>query len=221
MKTIAIISQKGGSGKTTLCIHLAVASERANQTAVVVDLDPQASSTAWRDVREGDTPAVVPAQANRLPLILQEAAKHGADLAIIDTSPNSESASLAASRSSDFILIPCRPNLLDLQAITISVELARIASRPYAVVLNAVPPTGSLAENASSALSDKCIVQSPIHLGHRAAYYHCLNKGQVAQEYDPVGKASEEVFQLYRWLQNQLAANVAVATTSQQLPAAM
>jgi chromosome partitioning protein len=219
MKTIAVISQKGGSGKTTLCIHLAVASERDEKTAVVIDLDPQASATTWRDVREAETPAVVPAQPNRLSLVLQEADKQGAQLAIVDTSPNSETASLTAARLADFIVIPCRPNLLDLQAITISVELARIANKPYAVVLNAVPPTGLLGNNASTVLKDKTIFQAPIQLGHRAAYYHCLNQGQVAQEYDPLGKASDEVFQLYRWLREQLKGTT--VEQLQQLPVAM
>jgi hypothetical protein len=39
---------------------------------------------------------------------------------------------------------------------------------------------------------------------HRAAYYHCLTRGQVASEYDPLGKAAEEVFALYRWVTAQL-----------------
>lgn len=204
MKTLAVISQKGGVGKTTLCIHLAVASERDNKTAVVIDLDPQASATTWRDVRQHENPVVVSAQPNRLALVLREASQHGAELAIIDTSPNSESASLTAARLSDFILIPCRPNLLDMQAITISVELAHIAKKPYSVVLNAVPPVGALGQNASAVLQQKGIHESSIQLGHRAAYYHCLNTGQVAQEYDPLGKASEEVFQLYHWVCEQL-----------------
>ncbi len=220
MNTIAVISQKGGSGKTTLCIHLAVAAEREEKTAVVIDLDPQASASTWRDVRDSETPAVVPAQPNRLALVLEEAKKLAARLVIIDTSPNSESASLTAARLADFIVIPCRPNLLDLQAITISVELAKLAQKPYAVVLNAVPPTGSLGENASTVLRQKNIVPAPIQLGHRAAYYHCLTRGQVAQEYEPLGKASEEIFQLYRWLLDQLAGAMH-AEQSEQLPVAL
>src|SRR5262245_41058803 len=137
MKTVAVISQKGGSGKTTLCIHLAVASERKETTAAVVDLDPQASATTWRDVRDDETPVVVPAQPNRLAIVLEEARKHGAELVLIDTSPNSETASLTAARLADMILIPCRPHLLDLQAIALSVEVARIAKKPFAVVFNA------------------------------------------------------------------------------------
>jgi chromosome partitioning protein len=60
MYTVAMLSQKGGTGKTTLSLHLAVAAEKAGQSAVVIDLDPQASSAEWKDSRKGDTPVVVP-----------------------------------------------------------------------------------------------------------------------------------------------------------------
>ena len=59
MKTVAILSQKGGTGKTTLSLHLAVAAEQAGKAAVVIDLDPQASAMAWKDIRKADTPEVV------------------------------------------------------------------------------------------------------------------------------------------------------------------
>jgi chromosome partitioning protein len=206
MKTIAVVAQKGGAGKTTLTIHLAVAAERAEKTAAVIDLDPQASATTWKDVRGGETPAVVPAQPNRLAIVLQEAEKYGAELAIIDTSPNSESASLAAARAADFVLIPCRPHLLDLQAISTTIELARIARKPFAVVLNAVPAKGTLGQEAATVLAGLGAAVAPVQLGHRAAYYNCQTKGQVATEYEPLGKAAEEVFQLYQWVEQQLTA---------------
>ena len=205
MNTIAVISQKGGSGKTTLCIHLAVASERVDRAAAVVDLDPQGSAATWRDVRDGETPAVVSAQPNRLNRVLEEARHHGAELVLLDTSPNSETASLAAARAADFVLIPCRPHLLDLQAITISVQLARIAQKPFAVILNAVPAKGALAQEAGLFLDQQNVPHAPIEIHQRAAFYHCLNQGQVAQEYDPLGKASGEIFRLYQWLQNQVS----------------
>lgn len=205
MKTIAIVAQKGGVGKTTLAIHLAVAAERDEKIAAVIDLDPQASAATWSDVRAGDTPAVVSAQPNRLAVVLKEAERGGAEFAIIDTSPNSESASLAAARAADLILVPCRPHLFDLQAVTTTIELARIANKPFAIVLNAVPAQGKLGQETAAVLQGLSVTTAPIQLGHRAAYYHCLTKGQVAAEYDPLGKAAEEVFGFYRWVTAQLA----------------
>jgi chromosome partitioning protein len=204
VKTIAVVAQKGGVGKTTLAIHLAVAAERDERRAAVIDLDPQASAATWSDVREGDTPAVVSAQPSRLSIVLQEAERCGAEFAIIDTSPNSESASLAAARAADLILIPCRPHLFDLQAVGTTIELARIANKPFAIVLNAVPAQGRLGQETAAVLQKFSVTTAPIQLGHRAAYYHCLTRGQVASEYDPLGKAAEEVFDLYRWVKAQL-----------------
>ena len=79
MYIVAMLSQKGGTGKTTLSLHLAVSAERAGQRAVVIDLDPQASAAEWKDSRPGDTPVVVPVPATRLPQALQAARDGGAD----------------------------------------------------------------------------------------------------------------------------------------------
>jgi chromosome partitioning protein len=204
MKTVAIVSQKGGVGKTTVALHLAVAAERDGKPAVIIDLDPQASAATWKDLREDETPIVQPAQVNRLGVILAEAEKQGAAFVVIDTSPNSESSSLSAARAADLVLIPCRPHLLDLKAIGSSIELARLAKKPFAVVVNAVPPRGGLASEADMAIGTYDAPIAPVHLSMRAAYYHCLVNGQVAQEYEPLGKAAEEAHELYKWVRKQL-----------------
>ena len=205
MKTVAVISQKGGAGKTTLALHLAVAAERAGSPAAVIDLDPQASAAGWKDQREQEAPAVVSAQAARLGQVLDAARRGGAGVAIIDTAPHSESAALAAIRAADIVLIPCRPAILDLRAIGSSVDLVKLAGKPGAIVLNAVPPRGSsLASDASEAAGSYGLPVAPVHIGQRAAYVHSLTAGQTAQEYEAGGKAADEVSQLYRWLCGQV-----------------
>src|SRR5207302_6589936 len=84
MKTVAIISQKGGAGKTTVAIHLAVAAEQRGVRTAVFDLDPQASATSWADRRKNSIPAVVAAQPPRLVNLLEQAAAQSAELALID-----------------------------------------------------------------------------------------------------------------------------------------
>lgn len=199
MRTIAIISQKGGAGKTTLALHLAVAAERKGRSTAVIDLDPQASAAGWKDHREKEQPPVIAAPPARLGPLLDAARSAGADLAIIDTAPHAESASLTAARAADLILIPCRPAILDLRAIGATVEIARIAGKPAAVVLNAVPPRGSLAKEAAEAVTAYGVTLAPVHFAHRAAFVHALTAGQTAQEYEPIGKAAEEVAGLYAW----------------------
>jgi chromosome partitioning protein len=204
MKVIAILSQKGGAGKTTLALHLAVAAERDGHSAAVIDLDPQASAAGWGDSREAETPAIVSAQATRLPQVLEAARAAGALLVIIDTAPHSESAALAAARAADLILIPCRPTILDLRAIGGTIDLAKLAGKPAAVVLNTVPPRGSLGEEAKQAVAGYGVMVAPVSVGQRAAFQHALTAGLTAQEYEPQGKAAEEVTQLYMWTCEQV-----------------
>lgn len=204
MKTIAIISQKGGAGKTTLAVHLAVAAIESGKAVAMIDLDPQASATSWKDLRTEDTPAVVATPVSRLTQVLETAALHGADIAIIDTAPHSEGAALAAARAADLILIPCRPAILDLKAIGLTVDLATLAGKPACVVFNAVPPRGSLADEAMAAVDSYKIPIAPVRICQRAAYVHALTNGQTAQEYDPTSKAAEEIKHLYKWTCRQV-----------------
>jgi chromosome partitioning protein len=201
MKTIAILSQKGGTGKTTVALHLAVAAEAAGHTAAVIDLDPQSSAAGWAESREADGPAVAIAHAPRLPSILEAASANGATLAILDTAPHSQGDALAAAQAADAILIPCRPGILDLRAIGASVQIAKLAGKPAAVLLNACPPQGrALADEAAEAVRGYGVEVTPVRLTQRAAFAHALAGGQTAQEYEPGGKAAEEIEQLFMWL---------------------
>ena len=204
MKTLAILSQKGGAGKTTIALHLAVTAEQAGVSTAIVDLDPQASATGWKDSRSDETPAVVSTQAVRLPHVLDAARKAGAQLAILDTAPHSENSALAAARMADLILIPCRPAILDIRAITTTIDLARLAGKPACVVLNSIPSRGQLADEASLAISQMGVSVCPVRLGQRASYAHALTAGQSVQEYEPTGKATEEIKQLYMWICKQI-----------------
>ena len=142
MDVIAIVAQKGGTGKTTLSVSLAVAAERDGLAAMIVDLDPQTTASRWGDRRETDSPVVVSAQPARLPRVLQAAADHGADLVLVDTPPRSEQASMAAVKASRHVLIPCRPAVYDLETIPTVLELLRYAGGGATVVLNGVPARG-------------------------------------------------------------------------------
>ena len=114
MKIIAIISEKGGAGKTTLAVNLAVAAEAHGLATAIFDLDPRANSTVSGDSRPTKIPAVVPAQAARLPLLLEQARSNDADLILIDTAGNAEGVAGQAAQHADAILIPCRPFAPDL-----------------------------------------------------------------------------------------------------------
>lgn len=204
MKTIAILSGKGGAGKTTLAVHLGVAAEIAGHTTAIIDLDPQASALTWKDNRDNDTPAVVSAQASRLPQLVKAAEDSGADIVFIDTAPHSEAAGLAAARIAELVLIPCRPAILDLHAIGATVEIARIADVPAIVILNAVPARSTLADEARAAIDTYDVETAPCQLGQRIAFVHALTAGLTAQEYEPKGKAAKEIDVLYKYIAKQI-----------------
>lgn len=204
MHTIAILSQKGGTGKTTLALNLAIAAEIAGHAAIVVDLDPQASAKGWHDHREAESPVVVSVQAARLSEALQTAKAHGAGIAVLDTAPHSESTALAAARAADLVLIPCRPGILDLRAIMTSADICQLAKARATAVLNGVPPRGSIGEEASEAIAGYGLGVAPIRLGQRMAFVHSLTAGQGVLEYEPSGKAAQEVEALYSWACTQV-----------------
>lgn len=200
MKTLAVLSRKGGTGKTTLAIHLAVAAERAGRTTLLIDLDPQASAAKWNDQREGDTPFVVTAPPTRLPEVLSRARDGGATLAILDTAPHTETAALDAANAAEMALIPCKPALIDLQAITSTINVVRLANVPARIVFNAVRPRGDRVDQAREAVKVFDVPCAPCNIGDRVAFIDAYNAGLTAQEYEPRGKASREIHDLYTYI---------------------
>src|SRR3954471_19188441 len=169
MRTIAVISQKGGAGKTTLAVHLAVAAHQQGYRIAVVDLGPQATARKWGDKRSSE-PEVVGDHAERLPQLVAAAKANGADLLIIDTAPNADRASLAAARAADVILIPCRPAAFDLEAIEATSDLAAIAKKPAWVVLSSAPVRSAIIEEARSGLEAQGAKVAPQIIHQRVAY---------------------------------------------------
>lgn len=200
MKTLAIVSRKGGAGKTTIALHLAVAAEAMGITTALFDLDPQASAALWADHRGEQFPAVVPAQAPRLPALLTQAREKGADLVIIDTAPHADGIASDAASHADAILIPCRPSSLDLDAIGASIRLARAVDKPAYVVINAAPVQGVETDETRTALAGAGVELAPMVLHQRKAYAARMHEGRTAQEIEPNGKAAAEIRELTLWI---------------------
>lgn len=200
MKIVAIISQKGGTGKSTLAVHLATAAVAAGCTAAIIDLDPQATVASWGDRRTADAPEVVSGQAVRLPALIKAAEENGADLLLLDTAPNADQAASLAARAADVVLIPCRPAAFDLEAIETTLLLTKATGKPAWVVLNAVPARSNIGKEAATGLTERGAQVAPPYLTHRAAFAHGVIDGRTAQEFEPAGKAAEEIEQLYKWL---------------------
>ena len=207
MFTVALISRKGGAGKTTLACGLAVAGERARLITALVDLDPQGSASAWASLRVADTPAVISGHADQLPALLTAARDAGANLAIIDTAPHSTDAALAAARAAaraaDLVLIPCRASVADLHAIGTSIEITRQAGTGAAVILNAAPVQGSLVDQARAAIAGYEVEMVPVVLHHRIAHVHAFTDGLTAPELTRASQAGTELTAVFLWVQRK------------------
>lgn len=200
MPTIAIISQKGGAGKTTVALHLAAAAEDSGHTALVIDLDPQATASQWAAWRKDAPPVVIDSAPPRLAAKIEQAASQGASFIVIDTPPHADSAASAAVEAADLVLIPCRPSAFDLAAVQTTASLVKMRGKPAFVVFTAGSPTAPrMYEEAAQVVQGYGLEACPHIIADRAAFRHAAAEGKTVMEIEPNGKAAEEVRELYKW----------------------
>jgi chromosome partitioning protein len=206
MRTIALLSQKGGTGKTTLCIHLAVSYHQQGMNVLVLDLDPQSSAAEWHDARTDKLPHVEAIQPSRLAKTFTHAKEIGTDILILDTAPHSEGTTLEAARLADIVLIPCQPSIMDLRAMTKTIDLMKLVKVPSFAVLNGVQhhSLGAATEAEKTITRILGLPVCPVRVGERVAYNRCLITGQAAQELEPEGKAASEIRRLAKWIDEQM-----------------
>ena len=199
MLRISVIAQKGGTGKTTLCLATACAAANDGLSTVVVDLDPQATASSWSDRRNSEIPVVLSAQPPRLARVLDAAAAQGVDLALVDTAPRVEQSAVAAAKAADLVLVPCRPAVYDLETVAATVDLVRAVAPTTRLlcVLNGVPPRGQRQQQARDVLAAIGVPVCAASLGLRAAIDYAAAAGMTAQEYEPRGKAATEIAAVY------------------------
>jgi chromosome partitioning protein len=202
VKTIALIAQKGGVGKTTIAVNLAVA---ARVRAALFDLDQQESAVIWADRRKTEMPHVEFLTERRLPEGLKAAQAQGFALAIIDTPPAAGPQAYTAAQAADLVIIPCRPSLLDLDAIRRTAQLIRSADVSAFVVFNAAPHSATtLLDDARAIVSGQGLTPAPVVLRERSAYRAAWPLGKGVTETEPGGKAAREILELRDWVDAQL-----------------
>jgi len=207
MFVVAVVGQKGGTGKTTTGINLAVAAAQRGQTAVIIDLDPQANAANWKDRRKAENPAVVSAPPSRLKQTLDAAASHGANFVVIDTPGKSDSAAIDAARLADLVLVPLGPHIFHLETLPALRDLLRVAGdKPAFVVLNAIHPQATKqAEEAKKMILDIfAFPVCPVHLSRLDIYAETQTTGTTPLEQNATGRAAGEIKQLYKFVSEQV-----------------
>lgn len=209
MHVLAVLSQKGGAGKSTLSIHLGIQAHTQGRRVLFVDLDPQRSLSAWWQLRAADTPQLVETDARRLPGVLEAARADGIDLAVLDTAPAVSSDTATIARLADLALIPLRPGVLDLMAVASTADTVRKTRTPALLVLNACPPARGTSEaavtsDARRALAGYAADVAAVAVTDRRDFSRALNGGEAVNEFAPTSKAAVEIRRLWKSIERKL-----------------
>ena len=207
MRVLALASQKGGSGKTTLSGHLAVQAERAGcGPVVVIDIDPQGSLSDWWNERESETPAFAQTTVARLATDLEALRAQGFRLAVIDTPPAITMAIQSVIAVSELVVVPTRPSPHDLRAVGATVDLCERAGKPLIFVVNDATPNARITTEAAIALSHHGTV-APVTLHHRTDFAASMIDGRTAMEIDGASKSTAEIETLWNFVHDRLERN--------------
>ncbi len=208
MRTISLLAQKGGSGKTTLAECLAVAATRDGQPCAILDMDPQGTAKSWKARRGEDDPAVIPVTMANLQDELDRIRAAGAAYAFIDTPARLSDWAMEAAKVSDLVIVPSRATVKDLERVEASIKLATVyAVRPVFVVLTQVRPRGDRDIQAEEFIKARHFPLCPARIGDRVAYQDSDTLGLTPLETEAGGKAACEIEQVYQFtkkLLNQL-----------------
>jgi chromosome partitioning protein len=204
MRVLALSSQKGGSGKTTLSGHLAVQAQASGAGPVcLIDIDPQGSLADWWNEREADMPAFAQTTVARLGADLEALRQQGFRLAVIDTPPAITMAIQSVIQVAELVVIPTRPSPHDLRAVGATVDLCERAGKPLIFVVNAATPKAKITAEAAVALSQHGTV-APVTLHHRTDFAASMIDGRTVMEVDPRSKSANEVRLLWDYISDRL-----------------
>ena len=207
MKTIVIANQKGGSGKSTTTVHLAVAAEKAGNGPVVIsDTDPQGSTGDWFNQRKRsgiDTPRYAPLSLADLPNNLQALEDAGVSYLFIDTAPSIGSVNADLFAIADLILIPLNPTPTDLRALVKGLPTIKASGKPFNFMLARVRPNLRNNDGVAMALEALGLVL-PTRMHERVIYSESFAHGKTAFEIEPKGVAALELERIWLGLRERI-----------------
>lgn len=207
MRTIAFVSESGGSGKSTIASSLAAAAYETTDRVCVIDMDPQGSLMTWARIRASRDIDVIACGAARLPALLASLEGMGVTLAILDTPGAEGAASTAAMGAADLNIVLSRPSLFDLRASARAREALEGIGAEFVFLLNQRPPAGETprVQDCVEALAEMGELISPLIL-IRADYQEAARRGRGVTEFSPAGAAAQEMRALWRSIEQRLSA---------------
>lgn len=207
MKTIVVANQKGGSGKSTVTVHLAAAAEFAGDGPVIIsDTDPQGTAADWFNQRKKaglDTPRYSPLTLSDLKARIEALDAAGAAYLFIDTAPSIGAVNADLFAVADLILIPLNPTPADLRALVKGLPLVRQSGKPFNFVLSRVRPNLRNNEGAAVALDALGLVLAT-RMHERVIYAEAFAHGKTALETDPKGLAAQELASLWAGVKDKI-----------------
>lgn len=205
MQVITFASQKGGSGKTTLAGHTAVAAELSGAGPVaLVDTDPQGSLSDWWNERQAETPLFARTTVAQLGSDLAQMREIGIKLVVIDTPPAITHTIAEVVRASDLVVIPTRPSPHDLRAAGATVQLVEGLGKPLVFAMNAATQRARITAEAVFALSQHgTLVPTIVH--QRTDFAASMIDGRTVMEIANAERSAKEVMDLWTYLRHRLA----------------
>jgi chromosome partitioning protein len=190
---ITVAQQKGGAGKTTLVAHLAVAWAGMGKRVAVLDIDPQASLSAWAEQRGARNGLDVSRIAGWRTQAEVERRSRLHDIVLVDSPPHAETEARIAVRAASLVIVPVQPSPMDVWATKPTLELARAEKVPALLVLNRVPPRARLTEAMLERLGMLGVPVAATRVGNRVALATALFEGRGITETAPASAAGEEI----------------------------
>jgi len=209
MFTVVVNSQKGGSGKSTLCRILGVHLARQSHNVFLIDLDEQGTLRDWHESRENEEPRRVELGAEGLAAGLPMLQEHGADFVFIDTPPHACEGLGEVFRLADLVLIPVKPTPDDLKAAAVTVRILKSYSVPFLFVINQAVQNTNITAQAIAALSHHGAVCETLII-NRVTYPAAFTDGRTPEEIDQKGTAAKETANLWKNIQTYMNANIQV-----------
>ncbi|MBT9100581.1 ParA family protein [Methylovulum psychrotolerans] len=198
MKTIVVTSQKGGSGKTTLCAHLAVEAERMGDCPVwLIDTDKQGTLSVWHERRNAETPQRAEISLTQIEKGLTALANRGAKYCFIDTPPTISEQNVTVLKLADLVVIPVRPSPADLWAVSHTVALAQEEGKPFLFVITQSKANANITAQTVAALSHHGRVAKTF-IADRVHYAAAMTDGRSAPELANKGQAAQEIAGLWQ-----------------------